>query len=187
MLDAEQERQLIEQISKHPAAFRDLYRHYFPRVYGYIAYRIAARQDVEDLVSETFMKVFEHSEQFEYRGEGSFAAWVFRIAHRAVSDFYRRHPTQTSTLNLDDLPPVAADLPALDENFIQQEKFTRVRHLIQTLSQRRQEVIVMRFFGGLRNQEIAQVLQLDERTVASHLCRGLEELQAKFETMEEQP
>ncbi|MBZ0310768.1 MAG: LuxR C-terminal-related transcriptional regulator, partial [Anaerolineae bacterium] len=36
-------------------------------------------------------------------------------------------------------------------------------------------------FGGLRNQEIAQVLHLDERTVASHLSRGLDELYEKYQ------
>jgi DNA-binding NarL/FixJ family response regulator len=38
----------------------------------------------------------------------------------------------------------------------------------------------LKFFGGLRNNEIAQVLGIDERTVASHLCRGLEDLHCRY-------
>jgi RNA polymerase sigma factor (sigma-70 family) len=52
--------------------------------------------------------------------------------------------------------------------------------MIETLSPRRQEIIRLRFFAGLRNQEIAAVLGLDERTISAHLCRALEDLQAKY-------
>ena len=51
-----------------------------------------------------------------------------------------------------------------------------MRWLIGSLSPRRQEIVTLKFFGDLRNTEIAQVLGLDERTVASHLCRGLADL-----------
>ncbi len=56
--------------------------------------------------------------------------------------------------------------------------------MIETLSPRRQEVITLRFFGELRNQEIAEILSLDERTVASHLCRAIEDLQNKYQQEE---
>jgi DNA-directed RNA polymerase specialized sigma24 family protein len=45
------------------------------------------------------------------------------------------------------------------------------------LSPRRQEVVTLRFYGGLRNREIARVLGLDERTVAAHLCRAIQDLE----------
>ena len=41
-------------------------------------------------------------------------------------------------------------------------------------------MITLRFFGGLRNMEIAALLELDERTVASHLCRGLRDLHRRY-------
>ena len=50
---------------------------------------------------------------------------------------------------------------------------------IAELAPRQQEIILLRFFGQLRNREIAAVLGLDERTVAAYLCRGLQELARK--------
>ena len=55
-----------------------------------------------------------------------------------------------------------------------------MRKLIETLSPRRKETILLKYFAGLRNQEIAHLLSLDERTVASHISRGLADLQLRM-------
>jgi RNA polymerase sigma-70 factor (ECF subfamily) len=171
------ERKLVEQARTNPDAFRELYRLYFPRVYAYIAYRVGRVWDAEDLTANIFVKVLEGLERFEWRGEGSFAAWLFRIAHSQVSQFYR---DQREHLSLDDLPDIQSSSLAPDQAIARKEQFARLRARIATLSPRRQEIVTLRFFGELRNQEIAAVLGLDERTVASHLSRALEDLQRKY-------
>jgi RNA polymerase sigma-70 factor, ECF subfamily len=171
------ERDLIEQSKRDPEAFRALYRLYFPRVYGYVAYRVPSVADAEDVVAETFIKVVEGLRTFEYRGEGSFAAWVFRIAYSHVSQFYR----QRTHLSFDELPDMPSGYLSPDQALQEREQFARLAGLIAELPPRRQEIVTLKFFGGLRNQEIAQVLGLDERTVASHLCRALDDLRKKYE------
>jgi RNA polymerase sigma-70 factor, ECF subfamily len=177
-LDADHERQLIRDAVHDTEAFRGLYRHYFPRVYAYVAYRVGRVTEAEDLVSDIFVKVVEGIGQFEYRGQGSFAAWLFRIAHNHVSQFYRQ---RDDALSIEDVPDVASREPSPDQTVMRKEQFLYLRDLLETLSPRRREIITLRFFGGLRNQEIAAVLGLDERTIASHLSRGLEDLGRKYE------
>ena len=82
---------LVQRVRHDPDAFRELYRRYFPRVYAFVAYRVQRAQDAEDVVAEVFMQVVKGLGRFEDRGEGAFAAWVFRIAHNQVSQFYRKH------------------------------------------------------------------------------------------------
>lgn len=171
------ERDLIEQSKHNPKAFRELYRRYFPRVYAYVAYRVARVQDAEDVVAETFTKVVEGLRTFEYRGEGSFAAWVFRIAYNHINQFYRRR----MPLSFDELADMPSGQLSPDQTVQQRELFAQMVGLIATLPPRRQEIVTLKFFGGLRNQEIAQVLGLDERTVASHLSRALDDLRKKYE------
>lgn len=175
------ERELIAQAqSGTPEAFRELYRHYFPRVYGYIAYRVGRVPDAEDLTADTFLRVLEALGNFEYRGPGGFAGWIFRIAHYRVAEFYRTQRRILTPIPLDDLPDLISESPTPDALFLRKERFARLRERINTLSPRRQEVVTLRFYGGLRNNEIAVVLGLDERTVAAHLCRALEDLQARY-------
>lgn len=179
-LSANEERALIADIPDNPEAFRILYRQYFSRIFAYVAYRVGRRQDAEDITADVFMLVVEKIHQFEYRGEGSFAAWLFRIASNALQQFYRSNRKQ-SMIAFDDLPEIESGSATPDETMIRKERFARLQKMIATLSPRRQEVILLKFFAGLRNQEIAQVMNLDERTIASHLCRGIEDLQKKYE------
>ena len=81
---------------------------------------------------------------------------------------------------IEELDEFASEAGQPEEIALQKEEFLQLYHLLGSLPRRRQEVITLKFFGGLRNQEIAQILGLGERTVAAHLCRGLEELQHKY-------
>ncbi|MBC7250003.1 MAG: sigma-70 family RNA polymerase sigma factor [Anaerolineae bacterium] len=179
-LNPGREWELVEKARRDPQAFKQLYNHYFPRLYAYVSYRVGRTQDAEDLVAETFLKVVEGIGRFEWRHEGSFAAWLFRIAHNLIGNFYRRSQRREESLPLEELPELQDNTLLPEDAILQKEKFAYLRRLIGTLSPRRQEVITLKFFGGLRNQEIAEVLELDERTVASHLCRGLEDLHRRY-------
>lgn len=179
-LGPDEEHSLLRDARQDMRAFIELYRAYFPRVYAYTVYRVGRAQEAEDITSEVFLRALEKLGEFEWRGDGSFAAWIFRLAHDRVIDFYRQARRTGSDLPLDDLPDLRANdlLPA--EVILQKEKFANLQRLIATLSPRRQEIITLKFFGGLRNQEIAEILNLDQRTVAAHLCRGLEDLHRRY-------
>jgi RNA polymerase sigma-70 factor, ECF subfamily len=174
------ERHLVERAQAAPDGFSALYRHYLPRVYAYIAYRVGHAHDAEDVVAEVFLRVVESLHKFDYRGAGSFTAWIFSIARNQVADFHRRRQI-TTELSLEDVPDIKSDDFSSPEAVLaRKERFTRLHQMIAMLSPRRQEIITLRFFGELRNQEIAAVLGLDERTVASHLCRALEDLGQRY-------
>ena len=183
---ADPEEQLVLRSQQSPDAFRDLYRHYFPRVYRYVAYRVRREQDAEDVVAEVFMQAVQALHRFEYRGEGSFSAWLFRIAHNQVNQFFRRAGRSEAPVPLDDLPEVQSHHLAPDQALMRKEQFLRLSAQIASLPPRRRDIITLRYFGGLRNREIAQVLNLDERSVASHLSRGLADLRRKYQPENEQ-
>jgi len=180
MLSDAEEKQLLEQIHTAPDIFRQLYRAYFPRVFAYVAYRVGSKQDTEDLVSEIFIKVLQHIDSFEYRQTGSFRAWLFRIAHNHVNQFYRQNG-KTTFIPLDDIPTIADTSQSMDGQVISQERFQQLRQLIGTLSPRRQEIIRLRYFAMLRNQEIATLIGIHEKSVASHLSRAIADLQRLYE------
>jgi RNA polymerase sigma-70 factor, ECF subfamily len=182
-MNVNDEAALIEKAKRDPEAFRQLYRAYFPRIYAYIAYRVGREADAEDLTADVFVKVVEALDRFDYRGEGAFAGWIFRIAYHCVVQFYRQR--RNDSVSFDELPDIQCDSPAPDAVLASKEKFLRLRSRIQSLSPRRQEIVTMRFFGGLRNQEIAAVLGLDERTIAAHLSRAIEDLRYEIDREEQ--
>lgn len=175
-MDKEREKLLVERALENPEAFQELYDYFFPKIYAYIGYRIDRVEDVEDLVAETFLKVVTNLVAFQWRGNGSFGAWLFRIAHNLVSNFYRQCKQSDNLISLEEMPKLEASAPLPEDITLQKEKAVFLKKLIRNLSERRQEIIILKFFGCLRNNEIAEILELDERTVASHLCRGLDDL-----------
>lgn len=179
-LSPDEERTIIKQLAKQPDGFRVLYRHYLPRIFAYVAYRVGSKPEAEDLTADIFLKAVKAISQFDDRGDGAFATWLFRIAYTTVQQHYRT-AARRPTLTLDQLPDIQSDGAGPDEMVLRKEQFAQLRSALEILTPRRKEVITLRFFGGLRNQQIAAVLQLDERTVASHLSRGLEDLKRALE------
>jgi len=181
MITPDQEREYIRQARTDPSAFGPLYDHYFPRVHAYVCYRVYNPQDAEDVIADVFFKAIRSLERFRWRTHYSFAAWLFRIAHNLVVDYGRQRARDGSSLDPEDgLTQVADQAPLPEDLLVRQERFHQMQALIATLSPRRQEVVTLRFYAGLRNREIARVLGLGERTVAAHLSRALRDLESRY-------
>lgn len=178
-MDAGRERALLAVAASDDDAFRQLYDFYLPRVYAYVGYRMPP-EETEDIVAEIFARMARGLGRFRWRGPGSFSAWLFRIAHNEVAGYHRRTGRAARVEALDAAADVRDARPPPDEAAESAERVRRVRRLVEALPPRRQEVILLKFFGGLPNREIAAILGLDERTVASHLCRALDDLERRL-------
>jgi len=178
-MDARRERALLADVAGDDDAFRQLYDFYLPRVYAYVGYRMPP-EETEDIVAEVFARMTRGLARFRWRGPGSFSAWLFRIAHNEVAGYHRRTGRAAWVVTLDTAADVRDARPPPEEAAESAERVRRMRQLVRTLSPRRQEVILLKFFGGLSNHEIAAILELDERTVASHLCRALDDLERRL-------
>lgn len=185
-MDGDDERWLVERARRDPAACGDLYDRYFPRVYGYVRRRVDRTEDAEDLVAEVFLKAFAALAGFEWRHQASFAAWLFRIARNLVVNFQQRQPLG-NIVPLDRIAARPTGAASPEEETLRREQAEVLHHQLRALTPRRQEIIALRFFGGLRNREIAAVLDLDERTVAAHLARGLADLHRAYLAATPQP
>jgi RNA polymerase sigma-70 factor (ECF subfamily) len=163
----------------HQAVGR-LYDGLFPGVYGFACMRLPTSQDAEDIVSETFLTMVKKLPEFEPAHSGAFRAWVFRIARNKISDFYRANGNRRVIDN--DGTALTATDSGVDVQAEVQRGELRLSLLasIGELQPRQQEVILLRYFGGLRNKDIAEVLAIEERTVSAHVSRALKSLQDAF-------
>src|SRR5205823_4636798 len=132
--DIGQERAWIEAAGRDPLAFELLYNRYLPRVYAYVYHRVGDREHSEDLVADTFMKAAQAlvAGRFQWRHEGSFAAWLFRIAHNAISDFDRRNQRWSRLVPLEDAADSQIDSNTVlpEAAIMQKEEASHLRHLI---------------------------------------------------------
>ena len=95
--DEADDKVLVESAQRDPRRFADLYARHFDRVYAFIARRVPARLDAQDLTAEVFQQALAALPRFEWRG-APFAAWLYRIAANAVADHYERHAREQHAL-----------------------------------------------------------------------------------------
>jgi len=142
-----------------------------PRVLNYVRLRVGDEDLAQDLTAAVLERAV--TRQHTLRQPGAFGAWLFRIARTTVAGYYRSH---RPTVSLD----AAGAQPALDpspaEAVMHREELARLRAALAALPDRDQEVIRLKFAGGLGNQEIGQVLHLRPKHVAVVLYRALEKL-----------
>ncbi len=156
--------------------YSDLYRQYLPRILNYIRLRV----DGEDLAQDLTAAVFERaiSRQHTLRHPEAFGAWLFRIARTTVAGYYRR---RRPAVPLDLAEEQQAPDPSPAELLVQRQEVARMLRALSRLSEREQEIIRLKFAGGLGNQEIGRVLRLRPGNVAVILYRALRKLRAHLE------
>jgi len=164
------ERLLVEAAQRDPSRFADLYEQNFYRVYAYIARRVGDRHYAEDLAAEVFSEALAGIRKFEWRG-APFAAWLLRIAARAIAD----HWTRTFRESGD--PSSEADQSGPE----QIERNAILFQLLDRLPEAQFRVIHMRFVEQKSIREIAQELDRSEGAVKQLQLRAIENLRAQME------
>ena len=160
------ERLLIEAAQRDPARFAELYDLYFDRIYAYVAWRAASRDEAEDMVSEVFRKALANLRRFEWRG-APFSAWLYRIASNEITDHAERVGRERALE-----PPPEAEEANQEEAHDRAKVFALVREL--PADQRK--VLELRFMEEKSTREVAEVLQRSEGAIKQLQFRGLENL-----------
>lgn len=158
-------------------AFGELYDILINSIYRYIYYR-ANQREVEDLTELVFLKVWENIRKYK-KGNTTFKAWVFRIAHNLLVDHYRTHRSISSLdYNIRDMrkesdPVHVAELQLNNEILVS---------ALAKLKKNYREVLVLKFINELENDEIARVLNKREGSVRVLQFRALNALRKELES-----
>jgi RNA polymerase sigma-70 factor (ECF subfamily) len=162
-----------------------LVEQYQYRLVRYLIYLLGRRDEVDDLVQETWVRVLERGSSYD--GRSRFEPWLFAVARNLAIDHMRRRKTWSLVTDLDTdddgQRDTAARSPASNDPspFVlaaRTEDAQRLAQSMQTLDFIYREVLVLRFQEDLSLQEIATVVGAPVTTVASRIYRGLQTLRA---------
>ena len=156
-----------------PAAepFEALYRNTFPRVFAYVASMLRDRSAAEEVTAQAFERAYR--KRSTYRpGRGSAEAWLFGIARYAALDELRRRKRRVALDN--DPEDVHATAP--DDHADAVVRQQTVRAAMATLDAGDRELVALKFYAGLSNQEIAVAIGISESNVGTKLHRAMEKL-----------
>jgi RNA polymerase sigma factor (sigma-70 family) len=152
-------------------AFDRLYRSSRDDVYAYVASLLRDEAAAEEVTAAAFERAYRKRNRFDpERGEPR--AWLFGIARNAALDELRRRGRQA------ELTAEPADLESAtpDEGAERHERRLAVSTALERLQPRERELIALKFFAGLANAEIAQVLGISESNAGTKLHRAMTKL-----------
>jgi RNA polymerase sigma-70 factor (ECF subfamily) len=171
---------LVRAARRDPAAFASLYRRYVTPIYRYLYSRVGQATAAEDLTAQVFVEALEGLAGYHERGH--FAAWLFTIARRKAADhFRRRRPHLPLNEALDS--PAGAESPLT--GLVRQEALQRLAVLVAGLNEDQQELLRLRFAGGLTYGQIGVVVGRSEAAVKMAVHRLLRRLEARWEERDE--
>lgn len=171
-MDAMAEQTLARKVSERdPDAMKALYDRYAGYLTAVCSRYIDSKEDINDLMQESFIKIFSGIGSFVFRGEGSLKAWMSRI----VSNTAIRHLQQNSRLDMTSLDNVQAitdeeadtSLSELDD--IPPEV---IQEMIKSLPSGYRAVFNLFVFEDKSHREIADMLGIKENSSASQLHRA---------------
>jgi RNA polymerase sigma-70 factor, ECF subfamily len=165
------------------ALLQTLVQEYQYRLVRYFIFLLGTRDQVDDLVQETWLRVLERGRSYD--GESRFEPWLFAIARNLAIDHTRKRTFSSLDSNDDDerdhasFSPVSnADSPF--EQAARTEDARRLAESLQSLPPMIREALVLRFQEELSLQEISHVVGASVSTVSSRIYRGLAALRQQI-------
>lgn len=148
-------------------AYRELVMRFLPPLTRYGYRMLSSRQDVEDLVQETFLRVWTRAARWQ-PGRSKLTTWLHTILHNLCIDHYRRNRTE-SREDLDSTDDAAA---TPDGIIAAKDREDQIRAALDALPERQRNAIVLCHFQGLSNRDAAEVVGVSVDALESLMARG---------------
>lgn len=166
-------------IGGNEAAYKKLVEKYERALFFHILKMVKDREQVEDLVQESFVKAFDNLNS--YSTNYAFSTWLYRIATNHTIDYLRKKKLQTlsidepvKTRDGDMQMQLEDETAETDRRIIRNQRQVIVQNAIENLPEKYRKVIEMRHMEEKSYQEIADILDLPLGTVKAHIFRARE-------------
>jgi RNA polymerase sigma-70 factor (ECF subfamily) len=153
------------------AALTTLIDRYAASVHAYLLRHSGSREDADDLLQETWVRVARSARRFDTARR--FRSWIYGIATNLTRDLFRRRMTRERALrDLATQPPAAPRVDSVDRG--------ELREHIAELPENMRAVLLLRYYEGMSEAEMAEVLGIPRGTVKSRLHAALRKLRGGY-------
>jgi len=167
-------------------AFAEIVDLYKDKLY-HLAYRMTGnRQGSEDVVQETFLRVYKNLDRYDENQK--FSTWIYRIATNICIDQLRKRKAiysldaeSSDHEGLDGYAMLPSDDRTPESELLLSETQRIIHGAIATLPVKYKSIMILRYLQDLSLQEIADVLEMPVTTVKTRVHRGREFLRKKLE------
>ncbi|GIV90079.1 MAG: DNA-directed RNA polymerase sigma-70 factor [Chloroflexus sp.] len=158
------------------AALAQLYDRHARVVYGLALRMLGAAEPAEEVVQETFWRVWKRAATFQM--QGAFLPWMFGIARNLCIDELRRRQVRPMISGASEelLTSLPDQMQNVEQSTLEAERRRLISNALADLPPDQREVIELAYFGGLSQREIAEHLQSPLGTIKTRIRLGLQKL-----------
>ncbi|EFL45558.1 Sigma-70 region 2 [Prevotella disiens JCM 6334 = ATCC 29426] len=142
-------------------AFDLLLSHNQTKLFSYILFVVRNRDVADDIFQETFVKIITKLQQGKYTPSGKFSAWIMRIAHNVIMDWYRAQKADkvvdsTKENDLSNISGSEVVIGNIENQFISSQTLEDIKKMMEHLPTTQREVVFMRYYQEMSFKEIAE-------------------------------
>lgn len=166
----EEEKLLVRSfIQDDEKAFEALFEKYHKRLYLFLYRLLKSTQDAEEIVQDTFVKIWE--KRLRFREEYTFESYLFKIAKNSFLNYNRK---KVNTRIFHEQYGLLLDIKqnTTEDYLIFKETQEIIDSIIQEMPPKRREIFILQKVEGLSRKEIAEKLDISVITVDSHLLKA---------------
>ncbi|GBF31972.1 RNA polymerase sigma factor SigW [Desulfocucumis palustris] len=159
-------------------AYGQLVERYQHQLYDLIFKMLNNQEDARDVSQEIFIKVFRSLDKFRY--ESKFSTWLYRVATNHCLDFLRKKKREKERYLIRESPPEdgAGREPQSggcwepEQSLLQKENLQRLQKALEQLPETYRLPLLMQHYRKMSYQEIAQIMNIPVKTVATRIYRA---------------
>lgn len=172
-------------VRKEPEAARELYDRFVSRIYGLGLILMRNKTDAEDLVQDTFLKVWRLGSAFD-PVRGSLDGWILLNARSLAVDLLRRRSLEARKLSAQPRVSEASDEPGPESHAELRDLFQRANESMGQLPSRQRSALELMYLGQRSTKEIAEMQGVPRGTVKSRVRAAVASLQKNLVPIEEE-
>ena len=144
------------------------------KLFTYIMFVVRDQDVANDIFQETFVKVIVKLKQRKYTNSGKFSAWLVRIAHNVIMDWYREQKSEkivepTEDNDLSNLGGNELLDLNVENHFVNEQVLADVKKMMNMLPPSQREVVFMRFYQEMSFKEIAETTNVSINTALGRM------------------
>ena len=167
------ERLIALYVDGNNEAFDVLIDRHKDRVYSYILHYVKNPELADDIFQETFVKAIVTIKQNRYVENGRFSAWITRIAHNLIFDYFRKEKSEnlqsTDAGDINILNRKELSEATVEDHILLSQIETDIHRLIMALPENQREVLQLRYFKDMSFKEIAMLTNVSINTALGRM------------------
>ncbi len=146
------------------------------KVYNYIYYKVQNNEEAEELTQEVFQKVYAQLQKQDI-DEEKLQRYIYVTASNIVKDVWKKRSKTPTVIPIDEY---VRDSALADESYLAMEENLYLKEVINKLSKKEREIIVLRIIKGFSVEKVSEMLGKPAGTIKSMQFRAIQKLRKQL-------